>query len=121
MSDSGPLAGRRVLVVEDEALVAMLIEDILLDAGAEVAGPAATEAEALTLLAATRPDTAVVDVNLGGHTSEPVIAALAASGVPFLVATGYSATGLTVPSGGAIIAKPFEPSTLVERLAALLA
>ena len=121
MNGAGPLAGRRVLVVEDEALVAMLLEDVLLDAGAEVAGPAATATAALALLAAALPDAAVVDVNLGGHTSEPVTAALAASGVPFLVATGYGTAGLTVPSGSSIIAKPFEPSALVARLAALLA
>lgn len=120
MSGPGPLAGRRVLVVEDEALVAMLIEDILLDAGAEVAGPAATATEALALLAASLPDVAVVDVNLGTHTSEPVTAALAASGVPFLIATGYGATGMAAPPGSAVLSKPFEPSALVERLAALL-
>ena len=121
MSVAGPLAGRRVLIVEDEALVAMLVEDIMLDAGAEVAGPAATAAEALALLATALPDVAVVDVNLGGHTSEPVTRALAESGVPFLVATGYGAAGLAaLPPGGSVIAKPFEAEALVERLAALL-
>lgn len=121
MSGSGPLAGRRVLVVEDEALVAMLVEDILLDAGAEVVGPRGTAAEALALLSEGTPDAAVVDVNLGDHTSEPVTKALAARGVPFLVATGYGTAGLSVPPGSAVIAKPFEPALLVGRLAALLA
>lgn len=120
MNGAGPLAGRRVLVVEDEALVAMLVEDILLDAGAEVSGPAATAAEALALLDASLPDVAVVDVNLGTHTSEPVTAALAASGVPFLVATGYGAAGLASLPGCAVISKPFDPSALVAHLVALL-
>lgn len=115
-----PLAGRRVLVVEDEALVAMLVEDILLDAGATVAGPAATAAEALALLAASLPDAAVVDVNLGTHTSEPVTAALTRDGVPFLIATGYGAACLVAPPGITVLSKPFEPAVLVERLAALL-
>lgn len=116
------LAGRRVLIVEDEALVAMLVEDTLLDAGAEVAGPAATASEALALLASSRPDVAVVDINLGDHTSEPVTTALTARGVPFLVATGYGAAALgTLPPGTGVIAKPFELAALVERLAALLA
>ncbi len=121
MSSPGPLAGRRVLIVEDEALVAMLLEDILLDAGAEIVGPGGTAAEALALLTKATPDAAVVDVNLGDHTSEPVTKVLAARGVPFLVATGYGTAGLSVPPGSAIIAKPFEPAALVERLAALLA
>ncbi|MBV9750652.1 MAG: response regulator [Acetobacteraceae bacterium] len=98
----------------------MLVEDILLDAGAEVVGPRGTAVEALALLAEATPDAAVVDVNLGDHTSEPVIKALTARGVPFLVATGYGTAGLTVPPGSAVIAKPFEPSALICRLAALL-
>ena len=121
MSGPEPLAGRRVLVVEDEALIAMLVEDILLDAGAVVAGPAGSAAEALALLAGATPDAAVVDMNLGDHTSEPVTKALAARGVPFVLATGYGTAGLSVPPGSAVIAKPFEPAVLVARLAALLA
>lgn len=117
----GPLAGRRVLVVEDEALVAMLVEDTLVEAGAEIAGPVATAAEALSLLGVALPDAAVVDVNLGDHTSEPVTEALTARNVPFLVATGYgSAASPMLPPGSAVIAKPFELSALVRRLAALL-
>ena len=66
------LTGRRVLVVEDEALVAMLVEDALLDAGAAVVGPAATVSEALSLLSKENPDVAVLDLNLAGETSTPV-------------------------------------------------
>lgn len=57
--------GRRVLVVEDEALVAMLVEDALLDAGFTVIGPAATVEEAMHFLATERPDAVVLDLNLG--------------------------------------------------------
>ena len=88
------LAGRRILIVEDEALVAMLVEDALLDAGAEVIGPVATVAEAMALLDAGSPDGAVLDLNLAGETSTPVADLLAARGVPFVVATGYGAEGL---------------------------
>ncbi|MBV1799862.1 response regulator [Siccirubricoccus sp. G192] len=111
------LTGRRVLVVEDEALVAMLVEDALLDAGASIIGPAATVAEALALLARERPEAAVLDLNLAGETSTPVADALAARGIPFVVATGYGADGL--PPGHAnvpVLAKPYDPDDLTAAL-----
>lgn len=114
------LTGRRILVVEDEALVAMLVEDALLDAGALVTGPAATVAEALALLERETPDAAVLDLNLAGETSTPVADALALRGIPFVVATGYGADGLppghvTVP----VLAKPYDPDDLTAALVRL--
>lgn len=114
------LAARRILVVEDEALVAMLVEDALLDAGALVIGPAATVAEALALLEHETPDAAVLDLNLAGETSTPVADALALRRIPFVVATGYGADGLppghlTVP----VLAKPYDPDDLTAALARL--
>lgn len=111
------LTGRRILVVEDEALVAMLVEDALLDAGALVIGPAATVAEALALLDLETPDAAVLDLNLAGETSTPVADALALRSIPFVVATGYGADGLppghiTVP----VLAKPYDPDDLTAAL-----
>jgi DNA-binding response OmpR family regulator len=107
-------AEARVLVVEDEALVAMLVEDALLDAGFGVIGPAATVAEALDLLGQDKPDAAVLDLNLAGETSVPVADALAARGIPFVVATGYGVGGL--PAGHPsvpVLAKPYDPGELV--------
>ena len=66
------LVGCRVLVAEDEPLVAMLLEDVLLDAGATILGPASTVAEALRLAAKQRPDLAVLDLNLSGETCHAV-------------------------------------------------
>ncbi len=112
------LAGRRILIVEDEALVAMLVEDALLDAGAEVVGPVATVAEAMSLLDTAAPDAAVLDLNLAGETSTPVADVLASRGVPFVVATGYGAEGL--PPGHAsvpVLAKPYDPDELTSTLA----
>ena len=114
------LTGRRILVVEDEALVAMLVEDALLDAGAIVIGPVATVAEALSLLQREKPDVAVLDLNLAGETSTPVADALVTMGVPFVVATGYGADGLppghvTVP----VLAKPYDPDDLTTALGRL--
>lgn len=108
---------RKVLVVEDEALVAMLVEDALLDAGFSVIGPAATVDEAMALLAQERPDAVVLDLNLAGETSTPVADVLAQRGVPFVVATGYGAEGL--PPGHAkvpVLAKPYDPDELTGTL-----
>jgi PAS domain S-box-containing protein len=87
----GRLAGRRVLLVEDELLVAMEMEEALRDLGCEVLGPAATVEEALRLALAEagRIDAAVLDVNLAGRPSFPVADLLAGRGVPVVFATGY--------------------------------
>ena len=114
------LVGRRILVVEDEALVAMLVEDALLDAGALVIGPAATVAEALALLKHETPDAAVLDLNLAGETSTPVADALALLGIPFVVATGYGADGLPQGHGAVpVLAKPYDPDDLTAALVRL--
>jgi CheY-like chemotaxis protein len=114
------LAGRRVLVVEDEALVAMLVEDALLDAGAEVVGPVATVAEAMALLRRQMPEAAVLDLNLAGETTVMVADELARNGVPFVVATGYGAEGLPPGHGNVtVLAKPYDPADLTAALARL--
>lgn len=113
---------RRILVIEDEALVAMLVEDALLDGGFEVIGPARTVAQALEMLAAEKPSAAVLDLNLAGESSVAVADALAARGVPFVVATGYGAAGL--PQGhrdAPVLPKPYDPmdlTTVLEQLCA---
>lgn len=98
MGDSGlrKLEGLRVLIVEDEALVSMLLEDMLADHGCEVAASASRIAQALEMVAddGLAVDAAILDVNLGGEPIFPVADALAARGVPFAFATGYGAGGL---------------------------
>jgi len=112
------LCGRRVLVVEDEALVAMLMEDGLADAGAEVVGPACSVDEALGLIERVACDgglsAAVLDINLEGANVSPVADRLAALSVPFVFATGYGegcdrCGYATAP----VLAKPFDPDALV--------
>jgi DNA-binding response OmpR family regulator len=108
---------RRILVVEDEALVAMLVEDALNDAGFAVIGPAATVAEAMSLLEAERPDAVVLDLNLAGVTSTPIADLLAARRIPYVIATGYGASGL--PPGhqdAMVLAKPYDPADLTAML-----
>jgi CheY-like chemotaxis protein len=98
MSSEGEaaLAGLRVLVVEDEALVSMLLEDMLADHGCEVAATASRVNQALDLVAdpSLAFDAAILDVNLGGDPIFPVAEALAQRGAPFVFATGYGAGGL---------------------------
>ena len=85
------LNGCRALLIEDEMLVAMLIEDALTEAGCEVVGPLARVADALAALDETEIDFALLDVNLGGEMSYPIADVLAARKVPFTFITGYGA------------------------------
>ena len=88
------LSGRRVLVVEDEMMVLMVIEYMLADLGCRSVTAAATVAQALTLIAGQIFDAAVLDVNLAGAKSYPVADRLADLGVPFIFSTGYSDQGM---------------------------
>ena len=83
------LAGLRLLVVEDDYMIADELRQELSRAGAVVVGPVATAAEALALVAAGGLDGAVLDVNLAGERGFAVADALRARGVPFVFATGY--------------------------------
>ncbi len=84
----------RVLIVEDEMLVAMNIEDMLLDLGHEVAGLAGRLDAALSLAGEADFDVAMLDVNLAGETSFPVAALLTERSIPFFFATGYGIKGI---------------------------
>jgi CheY-like chemotaxis protein len=88
------LEGVRVLVVEDEYLVAVLIEEILESAGCVVTGPIPRLPEALDAVDRDTYDAAVLDINLGGDRIDPVAKALSKRNVPFAFVTGYGALGL---------------------------
>ena len=83
------LKGLRVLVVEDETLIAMTIEDGLIDAGAEVVAIATTTSEALLMIEKARPDAVTLDGNLDGELSGPVAKRLQELGIRHMVVTGY--------------------------------
>ncbi|MEN2785015.1 response regulator [Sphingomonas qilianensis] len=86
---------QRILIVEDEPLIAMMLEDFLDIQGRALAGQADTVADALALVAAGGIDAAILDVNLrDGEQSWPIADALAAKGVPFVFATGGSQDGV---------------------------
>ena len=106
--DSRPLSGVRALVVEDEIMVAMLIEQMLYDLGVENVRSAPNISEALALIAEAAPDFAALDVNLRGTQVFPVAAELAARKVPFLFVTGYGAHGVDAAwADRPVLQKPF--------------
>lgn len=106
-------AQRRVLVVEDEVIVAMLIEDMLNDLGYQVVALTTHLDEALTFARTMPVDLAVLDVNLNGQQSYPVADALHARGVPFVFATGYGSKILPSPYASVpTLQKPFQITDL---------
>ena len=112
----------RVLVVEDEALLALTIAEELDDAGFAVVGPALSTHDALGCLERPeRCDIAVLDVNLGLGSSEPVARELAARGIPFIVMSGYSRAQLPASlQGMPHLRKPFTIEDLIAELHRLL-
>lgn len=113
-----PLNGRRVLVVEDESLVAMLLQTILEDMGCTPVGPASNidDGEAMAR-DTTDLDAALLDVNVAGRQVFPVAEALRARGVPFVFSTGYGEGGLPDEwRGNPTIQKPFTESAVRDAL-----
>ena len=114
------LSGRRILVVEDEMLVVMMIEDMLSDLGCESVTSAATVDKALALIDAEVFDAALLDVNLNGNDSHPVAEALSARGVPFVYSTGNSGQRLREGySDRPVLRKPFKYEELVAMITGL--
>ncbi len=113
------LSGLRVLVVEDEVLIAMLLEDLLQDLGCKVVGTASNVKQARELVASERPDAALLDVNLGTEPAYPIAETLTRAEIPFVFVTGYGEAGLIEAyRGHATIKKPINPETFGTELAA---
>jgi CheY-like chemotaxis protein len=117
------LQGVRLLLVEDEAMVAIMLEEMLAGLGCEVVGVAGSVAQGLdaTEDADQRLDAAILDVNLGGEKVYPVADRLAAKGVPFMFSTGYGLAGIA-PDYARIpaLAKPYGPEALEQALLSVL-
>lgn len=103
------MAVQSILIVEDEPLIAMMLEDFIEILGKSLVGSADSVATAMTLIERGGIDAAILDINLrGGETSAPVAAALAVAGIPFVFASGGTAD--SVPAGFGdrpSLAKPF--------------
>ena len=120
MSDS---TAKRILIVEDEPMLAFVLEEYLTDAGFHVVGVASRLDEALAIIARDVCDGAVVDTNLGGLSAAPACEALTQRGVPFIVLSGYSAEqqGIAFAAAAFQLQKPCRPDRLIEALHVMVA
>lgn len=113
------MAGKHVLVVDDEFMVAAMLVDTLEDIGAIPVGPASSVAEALGLVTANHLDAAILDWNLNGDPGTPIARSLRERNVPFLISTGYGSISeefASVPR----LTKPYTPPSLLAELEKLL-
>jgi CheY-like chemotaxis protein len=117
MKPDAPTAALRILVVEDELMIRMLLEDMLGELGHTIAVAAARIDEALEAAKTAEFDLAILDVNLNGEPISPVADVLAARGVPFVFATGYGEHGLPAPyRDRPTLKKPFQLEGLEQML-----
>ncbi|MFG1182275.1 response regulator [Xanthobacter versatilis] len=115
-------SGKRVLVVEDEFLVALGLEDNLRSLGCTVVGPIASLAGAMEVAAHERVDAAILDVNLAGEAVYPAASILADRGIPFIFCSGYTGS-VRMPTEFADaprVAKPYTSRAIAEALSDLL-
>ena len=111
------LSGLRVLVVEDEVAISLLLEDMLLDLGCEVVGPAGRLSAATALAEQEEIDLAILDVNVAGEPVYPLVDALAKKGVPFVFSTGYGSSGIQERyRNRPVLQKPFGQNDLARLL-----
>jgi two-component SAPR family response regulator len=111
------IARRRILVVEDEMLIALMIEDAVQESGGEIVGPVATLEKALKLAEEGEFDAAILDVTIRGGKVYPVAEALLARGIPFVFASGYG--DWAFPEGlrdKPRMIKPFTAAALEEQI-----
>lgn len=112
------LSNLTVLIVEDEPLIAMSLEDALLDQGVTCIGPAGSVSAALEMIEAGGFDIALLDVNLRGERVDAVADRLAAAGIPFIFTTGHGAEGLPdAHRERPVIGKPFRDLDITDALA----
>ncbi len=122
MSPNPALQGRKILVVEDEWLIAQHLAMLLEDMGCAVVGPVGKVNQAIEKIAAETIDCALLDANLNGTSSSPIVDALVAAGLPLIIVTGYGALELPTDAMNAAprLNKPFAEQELEAALQAVL-
>jgi DNA-binding response OmpR family regulator len=112
--------GKRVLVIEDEAIIAAMVEDMLLEMGATVLGPAVTMEHGLALANTEALDAAVLDVNIRDEPVDPIAEVLRARTIPIIFATGYGEVACRLLTDEPVVAKPYTKEALGAALASVL-
>jgi CheY-like chemotaxis protein len=116
-----PPPNARVLIVEDEVIVSMLLEDMLAELGYAVIGPATRIDSALAMAETAALEAAVLDVNLNGRTTYPVAEALSRRAIPFVLSTGYGIGELGERFRGTpVLQKPFQRDDLARALSIVM-
>ena len=119
MAEADALNGPRVLVVEDEAPIALDLRSILAGLGCVVLGPAPSVPEALHLLATDPPDAVTLDLDLRGAYATPIAKACAARGIRFVVISAYGVLPEPVFDGAPVVTKPYAPDRIRRALLGL--
>jgi DNA-binding NtrC family response regulator len=113
---------RRILIVEDETMVSMLLEDMLTERGYQPLGPAARLEDALKMAEEEPLDAALLDINLNGHQIYPVADVMARRGIPFIFVTGYGDDGIVEQyRHRPVLQKPFRRDDLGRALSRAIA
>jgi DNA-binding NtrC family response regulator len=116
LEQGAELSGLKVLIVEDEPLIAMTLEDLLKDSGCTVAGPAASVKQGMRLIEQEAVDAAILDVNLRGELVFPLADALAEQSIPFVYVTGYGKLLRACNHGRPVLQKPYNNQQLLKIL-----
>lgn len=119
LSQDATVGGKRILVVEDEMMIRLLLQDMLADLGHTLAGEAGRMDEAVSLARKAEFDVAILNVNLEGEAISPVVEILVARGLPFVFATGYGRRGVPEPYRHTpTLEKPFQVDALAQAIEA---
>jgi DNA-binding response OmpR family regulator len=112
--------GKRIFLVEDDANIALMIQEVLLDEAAAEVRLASSVATALAGLQQATFDMVILDLSLGGEMAWPVAAELSRRQIPYLVVSGYGDSGDARLAGARLLAKPYSISALLEAIGAAL-